>query len=423
LKNYPSIRVSEEQLNAAAASIALARSAYLPRVDLLGQVNRATRNNLFGMLLPQGVIPSISGPVLGTNNFGTAWGSAAGALVSWEPFDFGGRAAAVRAADAGRAARQATVNRTRFDVSVAAADAFVTLVATEAAARVADAGVDRAAVIARTTEALVRGQLRPGADQSRAEAELAAARIQLTRAEQAVDVARANLAQFIGPHPEGLSIIKGRLTSEPPNVPATPLRVEFTPAAKEQSAVVAQMRAQLSVLERSYFPRFQLQAAAYGRGSGAEVNGAIQGGANGLAPNTQDYALGFTATFPVFDFASLHAREAEQAANVRAETARYQQIARDLQTRWNTAVANLNGARGIAQNLPAELNAAKAATDQARARYQAGLGIIDDVAEAERLLTQTEIDDALARLSVWRALLEVAAAAGDIQPFLAEVGR
>ena len=74
LRNYPSIRVSQEQINAAAAGIQLARTAYLPRVDMLAQANRATRNNVFGMLLPQGIIPSISGPVLGTNNLGTAWG-------------------------------------------------------------------------------------------------------------------------------------------------------------------------------------------------------------------------------------------------------------------------------------------------------------------------------------------------------------
>src|ERR1041384_1928987 len=34
LKSYPSIRVSQEQINAAAAAIELARTAYLPRVDL-----------------------------------------------------------------------------------------------------------------------------------------------------------------------------------------------------------------------------------------------------------------------------------------------------------------------------------------------------------------------------------------------------
>jgi outer membrane protein len=51
LKNYPLIRVSQEQINAAAAGIQLARTAYLPRIDVLAQANRATRNNVFGLLL------------------------------------------------------------------------------------------------------------------------------------------------------------------------------------------------------------------------------------------------------------------------------------------------------------------------------------------------------------------------------------
>src|SRR5262245_62703040 len=35
LRNYPSVTVSQEQVNAAAAGIDLARTAYLPRVDTL----------------------------------------------------------------------------------------------------------------------------------------------------------------------------------------------------------------------------------------------------------------------------------------------------------------------------------------------------------------------------------------------------
>ena len=57
-------------------------------------------NNVFGMLLPQPVIPSISGPVPGRNALTNVWGSAVGALVSWEPFDFGLRRANVGAAGA-----------------------------------------------------------------------------------------------------------------------------------------------------------------------------------------------------------------------------------------------------------------------------------------------------------------------------------
>src|SRR5215472_15605570 len=127
LKNYPSIRVSQEQINAAAAGIQLARTAYLPRVDALAQANRATRNNVFGLLFPQNVIPSMSGPVIGSNNFGTVWGSAVGGLVTWEPFDFGLRRASVSAATASRAHSEATVTRTQFDVSVATADAYMTV--------------------------------------------------------------------------------------------------------------------------------------------------------------------------------------------------------------------------------------------------------------------------------------------------------
>ena len=45
------------------------------------------------------------------------------------------------------------------------------------------------------------------------------------------------------------------------------------------------------------------------------------------------------------------------------------------------------------------------------------------VSTLERIAAEAEIDDALARLAVWRGLLGVAAAAGDIQPFVAEAGR
>src|SRR5260370_21320836 len=89
LRDYPLIHVTQEELNASAANIRLARTAYLPRADGLVQATRATRNNVFGTMLPQSTLPSMSGPVIGTNNVGSVWGSATGLLVSCQPFDFG----------------------------------------------------------------------------------------------------------------------------------------------------------------------------------------------------------------------------------------------------------------------------------------------------------------------------------------------
>src|SRR5579862_2852195 len=117
LNNYPSIRVTQEQMNAAAAGIRLAQTAYLPRVDGIAQINRATRNTFYGLLLPQSVIPGVDG--VPANNFGSVWDSGLGVQVTWQPFDFGLRAAKIATATAERDQAQATMNRTRYDVSVA----------------------------------------------------------------------------------------------------------------------------------------------------------------------------------------------------------------------------------------------------------------------------------------------------------------
>jgi outer membrane protein TolC len=423
LKNYPSIRVSQEQFNAASAAIQLARTAYLPKLDALAQANRATRNNVFGLLLPQSVIPSMSGPVIGSNNFGSVWGSAIGGFVTWEPFDFGLRGANVATANAARAQSEAAVKRTQFEVAVATVDAYLTLVAAEETVRAAQAGVDRAEVVVKTITAQVGAQLRPGADQSRSEAELAAARTQLIQAQQAIDVSRATLSQFTGADPSKISVVSGSLVQLPPDQSPPSLNAAANPIMVEQNAAVEQARAQLRAMERSYFPRFYLQGAAYARGTGAESNGDRLGGLNGLAPNYQNYALGFTVTFPILDLPALRAREAAQNSTIRAQAARSEQIAVDLRAQWNRAVATLNGARRVAANTPVQVSSARTAVQQATARYEAGLANIDELAEAQRLLTQAEIDDALARLTVWRGLLGIATAAGDIQPFVAEASR
>ena len=422
-KNYPSIRVSQEQINAAAAGIRLARTAYLPRIDALAQVNRATRNNVFGMLLPQNVLPSISGPVLGTNNFGSAWGSAIGGLVTWEPFDFGLRKANISAAESSRIQSEATLKRTEFEIATATADSYLTLAAAQQTVRAAQAGVDRAETLLRTINAVVNAQLRPGADSSRAEAELAAARTQLIQARQAVEVALATLAQFVSEDPAQVAVISDGLLRLPPDVPPAAANFNANPFTAEQNATVEQAKAQLRALEPSYFPKFSLQAAAYSRGTGDEVDGGRLGALNGLAPNVQNYALGFSVTFPVMDLAAIHAREAAQSATIRAQAARSDQIVTELRGRWNVALAQLRGARDIAMNTPVQISAARAASQQATARYESGLGTIDQVAEAQRLLTQAEIDDALAHLGVWRALLGLATAAGDLQPFVIEASK
>ena len=421
---FPSIAAAQEQVNAAAAGIRLARTNYLPSVNAVGQVNRATRNNVFGLLLPQTVIPSMSGPVLGTNNGTTVWGSAAGVLVSWEPFDFGRRHALIQSAQATQDRTRLSTERTRFDIQTSTAAAFLTLLASEQTVRVAQTSIDRAQVVVNVVKALVDAKLRPGADLSRADTELHAAMTQLLQAQQSSAVAKTSLAEFTGTDAKTFSALPGHLLD---GLPETVFEgtgdLSKNPSAQEQEGVITESKSKVDVLQHTYRPTFELQAAAYGRGSGALANGQTFGGTGGLAPNYFNVGVGFTVNFPLLGLPSIRAQQAQAAALERSAAATYRQILANLQAQSNAAQATLDEARQIAAVTPKEVEDARTGFAQANAQYRAGLATIVALAEAQRLLAQAEIDDSLARLAVWRAVLQLGNAQGDITSFLREASR
>jgi outer membrane protein TolC len=408
------VQVSEAQVAAAAQGIHLARTAYLPKTDFYGQLNRGSRNNIFGMLLPNTVVWPISGPPRPENDTTSAWGSAVGFLVQWEPFDFGLRKASVGVAESATRRAEATRRRTELEIASIAADAYLTVLAAQATVVGAQAGVERARSFEAVTDALAKAELRPGADTSRARAERAVAEAQFIQAQEAVAVAEAALRQFAGE--------AGPLESlkRPPGLEAQEALADH-PVIAEQSAVIAESQARQKVLQESYVPKFNLQGVAYARGSGANVDGSVLGGVNGLGPNIFNYGVGLSVSFPALEIKTIRVRMAEEAAKEKAEAAKQRQLQQDLAAERERAEARLAAARKVAETTPVQLEAARAAEQQATARYKAGLANVVEVADAQRLLTQAETDDSLAQLAIWRNLLRVATASGDLAPFLESV--
>jgi outer membrane protein TolC len=417
LKNYPAVRASLERVTAAQAGVGLARTTYLPRADTVWQTNRATDNNITGLLLPQSVIAPISGPVPVTASGRSAWGSAAGLLFSWEPLDFGYRGAKVDAARAVRNRAAAESSLTRLDVAVATVNAYLTLLAAEQTVHAAEADVQRRETFSKAVRVLTDNQLRAGADASRANAEWARAKVNLARAEQQEQISRADLADILGMPDTSVEVREDSLPEPPPDAPQT-TAVATHPGAEAEHARVEEAQAQVHALDRAYYPKIYLQSSVYGRGSGLDPAGNFLGGSNGLGPDRANWAAGVSVTFPVFDIFTIRSRRAVEAANERAESARYDQTLQDLTGQLRKAQASLEGARHVAENTPAELEAARTTENQERARYQAGLATLVEVADAQSLLVQAETDDALARLAVWQNWAAVAAAHGDLQPFL-----
>jgi outer membrane protein TolC len=209
----------------------------------------------------------------------------------------------------------------------------------------------------------------------------------------------------------------------PPEAAPASASAEIHPLAIAQIAAVDEVKAREKALDRSLYPRFTLQGTLYARGTGVQPDGVTGNAGSGLGPNTQNWALGMSVTFPLFDRYSIRARKEIEQASERTESARYKQIRREIEGQIEKAKATLAGSRRVAGNTPVLLESARAAEQQATARYKAGLGTIVEVAEAQRLLSQAEIDDSLARLGIWRALLGLAAAQGDLTAYLQTAGK
>ena len=419
LDHYPTVRAALEQVNVSTAGVSVAKAAYTPRLDSLWQSNRGTANNIFGQVLPQSVIPAMSGPVLPEAAGGSVWGSAVGALFSWEPLDFGLRGATVSAAEAGIARARAGEALTRLDVQAAVAATFLSIAGARRTVNALQADLDRRDVLARAVHTLVDNQLRPGAEASRSDAERAAAQTRLIQARQAVTLGQITLARMLGVSTAAVSIDETTLIDR---VPASELAVvaETHPLTQMHQAAVEAARAQETVLSRTDLPRLYLQSSLFARGSGANPNGQLDGGLGGLGLDRANWAAGIQLVFPnAFDFTSLRARKAAAAASTRSETALLDEAVLTVTSQRQTAAAMVQAARAIAANTPIQLAAAQQTESQARARYQAGLTSIVEVADAQGLLAQAEVQDQLARIDVWRALLAQSVAQGTLAPFVA----
>jgi outer membrane protein TolC len=308
---------------------------------------------------------------------------------------------------------------TRLNVQNAVAVAFLGVVSAQQALTAAEADVERREVLARAARVLTDNQLRPGAEASRAEAELAAARTRAIQVRQAVMVARTTLSQMLGIPGVVVQVNAARLLEAIPLGGTPSASAAEHPLLQFSQAAVDLARARETVLAKTDFPRVYLQSSVFGRGSGGNPDGTFDGGADGLGLERANWAAGVQVVFPnVFDFSSRHARQAAASALTRVEGARHEESRLAVTAQQRAAEAMIDAARAVAQNTPIQLAAAQQSEAQARARYDAGLAGIVEVAEAQNLLAGAEYQNGAARVDVWRSLLARAIAQGDITPFI-----
>src|SRR5579863_8382024 len=408
LQNYPAVRASLEQVSATRGGVTLARTQYLPQLSGVYQDSRATQNQVPGIWLSTPITPSVEGPI-GPSSGQSFWGSQAAALFSWEPLDFGLRSARVGQAQSAVDKSQADLALTQLQVATAVGNYFLLAVANQQAVTAAQANLDRWQEFNKSIHVLVDNQLRAGADASRADAELARAKIQLYQSQQAERAALDTLAALMGTAGSEMKLDSGRLLDLSPDRALPDVSAAEHPLARDQMAEVRRIQTDERVLQRTDYPRLYLQGEVFGRGSEVPNNGSIIGNWNGLAPARGNWVTGITVMFPdVFGFKALSAQKEISKSDELSQKAHYDQTIQDLSGQIQAARDQLKAAQLIAQETPTELAAARQSETQSQARYQSGLATLVEVAEAENLLAQAEMDDSIARLNVWHGLFALA---------------
>jgi outer membrane protein TolC len=325
----------------------------------------------------------------------------------------------VREAEAALVRSRAEEGLTRLAVQNAVGGAFLAVVSAQQTLAAADADVQRREVVARAAHTLADNQLRPGAEASRADAELAAARTRAIQARAVVTLAQTTLARLLGIRDGHVSVSAVRLLENAVSTNAPAVSAPQHPLVQSEQAAVDLARAREMVLTKTDRPRLYLQSSVSARGSGANTDGVFDGGADGLGLERANWAVGVQIVFPnLFDFSTLRSRRAAAGALTRAESARYDEAVLTVTSQQRAADTMVDAARAVAQNTPIQLTAAQQSEAQARARYDAGLAGIIEVAEAQNLLAGAEYQDAAARVDVWRALFAKAVAQGSLGSFV-----
>ncbi|MGF1544418.1 MAG: efflux transporter outer membrane subunit [Parvularculaceae bacterium] len=341
-----------------------------------------------------------------------------GVSAAWEVDLFGRVTRLIEAATADADAAQAALDDVRATIAADIADAYVFLQGLQAQRAVASRNAEN---LQRTLD-LVRELRGVGrvtdldVDQARAQLLISEAAIPAFDADIAETASR--LGVLVGASPsEGIELVADdaplHLVTEEIAVgdPSSLLRRRPDVAAAERRLAAATARIGLNVAEA--FPRIDLLGDVGVRAIGFE---------DVFAPTALNFAVGPQISWSATDL--LRARDRVEGAEAAAAgaLAAYEQTVLTALQETETALARQARAQERYAKLAAAEEAAGAAADVARLRYEAGRVDFLQVLDAERVALTTANDAAAARTDIARAQIEVfrALRAGAPAPAAAE---
>ena len=275
--------------------------------------------------------------------------------------------------------------------------------------------------------AQVGSELKPGADASLADAQFANAQNDLIRATLSRDIAMASLANNLGLGGQPIFINGAGIAeaSEPAQLQQAQPVYDNVPILQAAGAALQVQMTQKKILDKEYYPVFHFLGGVNVRGAGlSNLNGRPTGAqGSGTLPAVPNYQLALIINWNFLDIFRIRSEKKVQTHRITEQQQEYNLVLQSLRTQDVQSRARVKAALELAQNMPIQTQSARIAVSQSEARYRTGLGSVAQVAEANQTLANSRVQEAIAKVGVWRALLAVASAHGDLKPFLAEIER
>lgn len=409
---------ARQRLVAADRESEIPGAQWLPRLGGMAQLVGSTANNststIFGTSTVE--LPRIGGTrVNASADLQPYPSTAVGLGVRQELYDFGRIAAEKNAAVLVGQLEKIRLSAASLDVDFGVAQSYYAVLAAVAIADASRAAYERAAQHRDLARANVQSGLRPPIELTRAEADVARYEAGSTRALGGLHVARSVFAVAVGVDDVELDAAGASGASAAPLPPLQTLLplAAGSPVVLEGRARTEAQRGETRRLEAQTRPNLLATAAVSGRAGGATPSAGPVPYGDGWLPTVPNYDVGVVFVWPLieptWDRRADASRAREEALASEADYALHGQRAlvsaayHDADVAMQTLAALSRGA-----------DAARANYDQADNRFRVGIGTSTELADAQALRTEADIQLAIGRFQMarTRAALERAIAEG-----------
>jgi outer membrane protein len=371
LKEHPAIKQSRETMTAARYNIGVARAAYLPQVNFI-------TNYYYGNAIP-GSSKGIGVPGgTGVTHY-YLYQFQANQLL----YDFGKTPGLIKESRASFGQSEQDYASSRHQVALDARTAYFGYLAAQRARKVLEETVQQNQALLKQAQGFYQVGLKAKIDVTKAEANLYDAEANLIKAKNAVDLARVNLMTALGlktwPFTQVDDVLE--VKAQPQSLEALKTQAqERRPELLKNRHQQSYNEAAIRVAQAGYFPVFS-SVASYGWQSIDQP----------FASQPSSWYVGAAMTFPLFDGLSTAYAVNQTKAQLRATVANSEVLQQNVAKEVEQTYLDVKSGWELIRASKKALEAARENLRLAWGRYQAGVGTIIEVTDAQVQFSQADM--------------------------------